>query len=558
MKRLVWILLCVLLLTTQLCPANAATAEEPVTLKVFFTGAISGSGTPSGIQTDPVAMDILDKIGVQLDFHPETTTEAFLLMLAGGDLPDLVMIEDQKFIGQMIRGNLIQPMDELLDQYGADILKNAPEKVEFSRAQFSDGTDKLYYLPVASGPGMVNDTYTFGLNVRWDLYKQLGYPEIKTYTDIIDIVEKMLALEPVNENGQKNYGFSFNSDWDGMTALYTLMLAPLYGYDTTEHDFHAEINDAEGYAVEDIFREDSWMFKGAEFLFEMNQRGLLDTDSMSQTWDNVSEKIKAGRVMLSFVYWPLPSYNDLQVSAGNPLKGYMPLYPQDSTTMWQFGDEPYGLTSGWVISRNCQRPDKAMQFLNYIHSIDGATTIFSGVEGTHWSLQDGVPSMTESTYQEKLSDPNFAMVTGVGKYYNASGLNAWTINPRFNESLQYLSWQTTRERFYSDLWKDYDAHFGVDAPYQAYDLQRTKDVRSDPYRAFMGVMPDEIAVINQRISDMARTEMYKMIFAADRSEFDAVKQDIIRTANELGLQQELDWVREERAKAQKLYEEYAK
>ena len=91
-------------------------------------------------------------------------------------------------------------------------------------------------------------------------------------------------------------------------------------------------------------------------------------------------------------------------------------------------------------------------------------------------------------------------------------------------------------------------------PYQVYDRHfRQMETFGDRYRPFMGVMPDDIALINHRISDMLNTEVYRMIFAANDEEFESVRQNVIASALDLGYERQFEWILAEREAAQERY-----
>lgn len=179
--------------------------------------------------------------------------------------------------------------------------------------------------------------------------------------------------------------------------------------------------------------------------------GLLDPDSISQKFDARSAKMQSGRILSSFVQWDTEDYNKDMIGAGHPEKGFMEIYPKDSTTMWNFGPEPNGVGGGWVISSKTKYPEKAMEFLNFINSYDGAMLIFDGLKGKEWVEKDGKPYMTDETIQAMKQDPKYVDKSGIGKYYNAAGLNEWTVNPQYDMMLGNRQWVTSKERTYSQV-----------------------------------------------------------------------------------------------------------
>ena len=110
--------------------------------------------------------------------------------------------------------------DGLLDKYGQDIKKYAGQSLDAISKQYGGGT-AVYAVGhnVGSGSGPSESAnMTFGPWLRWDLYQQLGSPEIKTLEDYLTVVKQMQELSPKSDSGKPVYGFSLWSDWDGVMA----------------------------------------------------------------------------------------------------------------------------------------------------------------------------------------------------------------------------------------------------------------------------------------------------------------------------------------------------
>ena len=73
-------------------------------------------------------------------------------------------------------------------------------------------------LPVgecARAPGMTAQYLPAAINIRWDLYKEAGYPKLESYDeDLLDVMEAMQAPEPETADGQKTYGCAHGSAQD--------------------------------------------------------------------------------------------------------------------------------------------------------------------------------------------------------------------------------------------------------------------------------------------------------------------------------------------------------
>ena len=72
----------------------------------------------------------------------------------------------------------------------------------------------------------------YSWDLRWDLYSQLGYPEIKNLDDLLAVFKKMKEICPTDELGNETYAASLWPDWDGNMVMYVKALATAYyGYD---------------------------------------------------------------------------------------------------------------------------------------------------------------------------------------------------------------------------------------------------------------------------------------------------------------------------------------
>ena len=114
--------------------------------------------------------------------------------------------------------------------------------------------------------------------LRWDLYKEIGYPEIHTLEDLLPILKQMQELEETSESGQKYMAFSLFSDWDSDIMHNAGALSALYGYDPQGF---ALFNIVTG-ETQSMIADDSFYVRGLKFLFDANQLGLVDPESTTQ------------------------------------------------------------------------------------------------------------------------------------------------------------------------------------------------------------------------------------------------------------------------------------
>jgi putative aldouronate transport system substrate-binding protein len=277
--------------------------KEPITLTVF--GGETEKTFLKGVQEDPVMKNVADSLGITIDIIGQSTDpEVAKIMVASGDLPDVVQLNKELMTTLIQNGQLIE-LDGLLETHGQDIVKNAKLAVNYSKNFLSNGEEKVYAIPSqidASGK-VLNLVAPY---IRWDYYAELGYPEVNSYDQLLEVVAQMLEKHPTNENGEKNYGFSMWFDWDtfafGMLPGYQSGIQPIdpgLGWDM----FNRKV-------VDWVDNDDSFMWEGVRFWNKANQMGLLDPDALTQKYDQAIEKGGQNRILCEVTQWQQGNTNN--------------------------------------------------------------------------------------------------------------------------------------------------------------------------------------------------------------------------------------------------------
>ena len=206
----------------------AGSVDSPITLNVF-----SQVANYSGKQGGWGAIVLKDKFGIELNFIPNTDG-ALETRMENGDLGDIVVLGDagENFRKAASQGLLFDWEDEgLLDDYAPNIKSTFPVALDAMKDLTEDG--KIYGI---HNELALDDTdhadFSYTWEIRWDLYKQLGYPEINTLDDLVEVLADMHELDPTDDNGNPTYGLSLWPDWDGDMSMYIKCLATgMTGYD---------------------------------------------------------------------------------------------------------------------------------------------------------------------------------------------------------------------------------------------------------------------------------------------------------------------------------------
>lgn len=147
--------------------------------------------------------------------------------------------------------------------------------------------------------------FMYDWSTRWDLYKELGYPEIKTIDDFANVLIDMQKLEPENESGKRTYAVSLFSDWDGAMVMFPkAMVTAYYGYD----DFGFGFYDTENQKYIPAIEENSPYIEMLKFYNKLYQAGALDPDSETQGFSNCLEDYQNGVSFLHRLIILVPLY----------------------------------------------------------------------------------------------------------------------------------------------------------------------------------------------------------------------------------------------------------
>ena len=176
---------------------------------------------------NPVAQAITEKTGIKIEVQQPTGNpeEKLNLMLASGDLPDIVLMDRRSdIVNKYIAAGALVPLNDLIDQYGPDIKEMYGDILNKSR--YEDG--KNYYLNNWYGLDPDPDR---AICIRMDILDELGYGERAKKGDYFTQEEFREILAHfketyTNEDGQTAIPLSANSDY--MPAVISTFKA-MYG-----------------------------------------------------------------------------------------------------------------------------------------------------------------------------------------------------------------------------------------------------------------------------------------------------------------------------------------
>lgn len=507
--------------------------EETVTLNVY-----SQLANYSGEQIGWFGQVMLDKFNVKLNIIPDEDG-VYETRMESGDLGDIVVWgnDGDEYLQAIEKGLLYDwNEDALLEEYGPYIAENYIYALEKNQ-KVSGGTLYGFGHDVAVDATQRQDImYTWDL--RWDLYKELGYPEIKDLDDLVEVLAQMKEICPTDDNGKTTYGVSLFNDWDGDMVMFVKSLASAYyGYD----EFGFGLYDPEEQKYHDCLEENGPYLEALKFYNTLYQRGLLDPDSQTQKYDGMVEDYQNGTAFLNiFNFLGSSLYNtEIHASAG---KAMYPVPPSEARPI-AYGQNVYGGNRPWTIGAKTEYPELCMAIINWLSTPEGRMTLEYGPQDVCWYYdENGKTCFTDLGRTVKL-DGQTEMTDGYsGTFQDGSfkinnttwGLDAENLDSA-GDSYNYKKWESYAAEANSEIEADWRTVTGCNS----FDERMGQtNYRLAPGTMYSGSSKsDELQVVWNQVATCIKDNSWKAIYAKTDEEFDQIVSDMIAQANEYGYAQ---------------------
>lgn len=515
---------------------EAAGDGEVITLTVL--GSMGGT---DGISTDDaIGQYIKDKLGIVLEYT-EVSNDRLKVMAAGGDLPDIVMLhEAPEMVQNLIDAGALWAMDEWLENNGDNLKAKLPEALKYSKEVVGQGT--TYFLPTEvqiANPDNPNKNGFVGLFTRWDYYKELGYPEINTEDEYLDVLKQMVEAHPTTADGKKVYALSGWIDW----GLWPYKISYPFSFGYTNLDNNQLYNQVDDLLEDEFLDEDGVFWRALAFFNKAYRMGIMDPEAFTMKSEQYSTKVKNGEVLVAAAGWYQPDREICGEDAGMfMLPGPFPYIPQIYPIESSLG---YMTTNALVVSANCEHPEKAMELFDYLNSDEGARLVRSGIPGEDWDVVDGVPQLIGTRLENFLSgdtvEPGYTKSRGLGTYLWLTSQTA--TNPAadgypldLSTSKEYnVQNVNPAEKDFSAYYTDGKAQYPGEAYVQMVEDGRFKTLSENVKTGrLMESVSDESAKIFNKADEYFQANIAKIITCADEAAFAAQKEKMINDVKAMG------------------------
>lgn len=435
---------------------------------------------------DPITEWIIENIKVKLEpIQSGGAAEAKLnTMIASNDLPDMMQMDRGPGVERLRAAGALVALDEylenspnLMEQIGEDTL---------NMLRSPDG--KLYQIPNwytqtpnGNSGWMINDK----------IYRELGSPKLETFDDLYaylklvkDRYPDVIPLE-IDTNG-----FGFGIIYSGFKEETPPVLLG-------NHVF------VDGNELKPIF-EDPKYREAMMYTSKLFRERLISQDALSQTPDQMKEKLNTGRVAVfvggDTANTGMSAHRELVQQ--DPDNGYTAIWPIHQAGLNPDRITPNGWNSlGWnvnVITQEAQHPERIVEYLDWVVSHEGQRVLVWGPPGLFWDEvdDDGHPLLKDNwatTSAQEKADMRLGSYNMAG---NTSFVDPAKVKLEMALPEEARNWATVSQA--NVFWKT------------------SKNVTEFVNLAPASDSPEGIA--NQAVKDIYTSTFAKAIFAEDDSD----------------------------------------
>ena len=525
--------------TTAKADSTDSTASDgdTMTIEIFDVAA-----NYQGVQTGWFAKVVKDRFNIELNIiAPQVAGDAiYQTRSSSGNLGDILILESGQF-KECVDAGLIKDISADIWNYSnladykdqIDVLNNGLEGND-NGATYGIPTEMLSTSPTSYS----QDTIYSSPLLRWDLYKELGTPDIADLDGLLDVLEQMMEKHPTNDAGDACYAMSLWPDWDGGDGMLgianVVQLTTWYG----EKIKGSAILKPDGTFIP-LTDKNGTYYKILKFLYEANQRGLVDPDSATQDWNSACAKMSAGQVYLMWYSWQTGFWNSTERLKDGTGFIFTPVADQDYYTD---ADAYYGSGRVWAVGSQVddEKYAKIMEFLDWYASPEGLMFQHAGIEGFNYEVgEDG--KFTQINSNALMDNLNVPEEWGGGGYSDGNNaINQWivnanSINPLTGETYAVTYWSSYKEETLTDMKREWRERFDAEEPAD-YMKKNNKLVISPNVSVSLPVDTTDIAVIRNQCNETICDYSWRMIYASDDANFDALWDEMSKTLDGYGFQ----------------------
>lgn len=412
--------------------------KEP--LNVTFYGHYSYYNMPQW-GADPSSKWIQDhmKINIRAISTEGNAPQKLQKMIAGKKLPDIIWGDRDAYLERLRVAGLLVPLDDYIEKYPNLKQWAGPKILNLLRAE--DG--HIYYFPNY----YTNRPYgNAGYVVNKRIYKELGSPRLETTDDLYQYLKQVKERYP----DVIPFETGLASEGNGIDQLFSAFKEDNFSFTR----YYAVVT---GNEMTSIYKDEGFR-ESALYVAKLMREGLMTQDAMTQTEDQVSEKLMNGRVAVfaSADSMKMVMTADAELSRKNPEDGYFfidPIY-KEGLDRSRIYPGTYNLL-GWnvaTITTSAKNPEAIFAMLDWMTGPEGSAVQMWGPPGPdgYWDgfKEDGITPNFTSKYGD---DPE-----GLAQIISVSGDMIWVGNTVYLDKTktEYEATLPEEKRNWATYWQN--------------------------------------------------------------------------------------------------------
>lgn len=505
------------------------------------------SSNYQGIQSGWFGEIVKKKFNMELNIITPNTIRSgetlFEVRAAAGNLGDLIICKGTNGqLQDLVNAGLVYNMEE--DLKGKDILRFQAAIENLNNIVEQEGVYAVPSQVSVNDPTVPSEGIepVYGPYIRWDMYSELGYPQLDTIEDLLPVLKQMQERHPIAENGAKTYGFSFFKDWDDNMMNAVKQPCCMYGYD----EYGVVLAKADGSDYQSIIDDDSVYVRMLNFYYEANQMGLIDPKSLTQNYEQCFEKYRNGEILFS--PWPWlgkSAYNTITNMARG--EGFM-VAPVKDMKIYSYGCYPYGNQDSIIaVGSQAQDPGRLVDFIDWLYSDEGIMINGAGLaggaagpEGLTWEMREDGPYLTDFGKEALLNGGQVE----VPEEYGGGTWEAGTSQLNYKAVVQceksregyyyyYELWDSVKGLNQSPLISDWREKMGADNTMEY--LEKNNMLLVAPGTLYTAaVETSDQTTIRYQCRRAIQSYSWDMVFASDRAQFESLLDEMQATVKSYG------------------------
>ncbi|PYI57127.1 extracellular solute-binding protein [Paenibacillus flagellatus] len=481
---------------------GATGKKEPTTIQI-------GNLFPNLDPNNPVMQELSRRTNATFDLVTVTgdRNQKFDLWLASGDYPADTLVLKPDYVDKYREAGAIIALDDLIEKHGTNIKAKYGEYFDLLRSP--DGHIYSLYAPkLAKEPSPLLQA---NFAVRYDVLKEAGYPQIKTFDQLFDVLKAFYDKHPTID-GKPTIPFGgFDYYGNGGDNLSS----PTFDASGLVNQGNFKIGDDN--AAQLLYRTEE-MKRYYRFLNRLYNANMLDKEFFTLKADAMTKKVTEGRVLAGYFpsWWVQPEVEKAMRAAGDydHLYAYFPITFDDKAPNRSFTSLMTRSNWNWVVSKKSKHPEEVIKLLDYIFSDEGQILINWGIEGRHFDVKDGKRTVNAEFNKKKSENPDLQwketaspfMGTSIYLDHGTKLADGDYATPTTKESVKAGYDPRTKEvlqAYGKEVWSDFLPELQL-MPALLYQLGDVEDVRADM----------------KRLQQLWLKESPKIIFSKNDEEFE--------------------------------------